>query len=142
MDIRQITPGFAVSPQILPSDVPRLKAEGFTTVICNRPDEEVSGDEASDAIRAACDAEGLSFHMVPVTHAGMTPDLIEQQRDAIDGAAGPVFAYCRSGTRSCHTWALVRAGEMPADEIIAAGAQGGYDLTPLRQAIGALAQRR
>ncbi|TRD17361.1 TIGR01244 family sulfur transferase [Palleronia caenipelagi] len=132
MDIRQIHDGYAVSPQITTDDIPALKDAGFTTVICNRPDSEVTPDLGSDAIRAACEAAGLGFAYVPVTHAGFTHDLIINHAAAMDASAGPVFAYCRSGTRSCHVWALGQAGALPTDEIIEAGARGGYDLSPLR----------
>lgn len=142
MDIRQITPAFAVSPQIRPGDVAALAEAGFTAVICNRPDDEVSGEETSASVRAACEAAGLSFHMIPVSHSGPTEELIGRQRQAIDSASGPVFAYCRSGTRSCHVWALGRAGEMSTDDIIAAGARGGYDLSPMRPTLDAVAAHR
>ncbi|SPJ23866.1 TIGR01244 family sulfur transferase [Palleronia abyssalis] len=142
MDIRQVTPTYAVSPQIQPGDIDALAEAGFTRVICNRPDEEVAGDESSATIREACAAAGLSFHMIPVTHAGVTQDLIDQHRTAIDTAEGPVFAYCRSGTRSCHIWALGRAGEIDVDTIVQSGADAGYDLSGLRPTLMALEQAR
>ncbi len=141
MDIRRITDRFAVSPQIRPEDVPALAEAGFVRVICNRPDAEVSGEETSASLAAACAEHGLDFRLIPVDHSGLTAELVDAQREAIDTATGPVFAYCRSGTRSCHVWALGRAGSMETDEIIAAGARGGYDLTPLRPVIEAMAAR-
>ena len=141
MDIRQITESFAVSPQISPGDVPALAEAGFVRVICNRPDSEVTGDEVSAAIFGACAAHGIEFRLLPVDHAGVTETLIASQGKAVETAAGPVLAYCRSGTRSCHVWALSRAGKMDADTIMTAGARGGYDLTPLRPTIEAMAAR-
>jgi uncharacterized protein (TIGR01244 family) len=38
MEIRAITPDYAVSPQIEPDDVPAIALEGYRVVICNRPD--------------------------------------------------------------------------------------------------------
>ncbi len=136
MDIRRITPRYAVSPQIRPEDVAELKEAGFVRVICNRPDSEVSGDERAEAIGRACADHGLDFVILPVDHSSLTPDLVAEQRAAIDEADGPVFAYCRSGTRCTHVWALGQAGRMPADDIVAAGAEAGYDLSPLRPALG------
>ncbi len=40
MELRQITEKIFVSPQVAPEDVATLKADGFTTLICNRPDTE------------------------------------------------------------------------------------------------------
>ena len=41
MDIRAITPDYAVSPQIEPGDLGAIKAAGYVTVIDNRPDGEI-----------------------------------------------------------------------------------------------------
>ena len=48
-------------------------------------------------------------------------------------ADGPLLAYCRSGTRSCHLWALAAAqGGADADELVAKAANAGYDLSGMR----------
>ena len=41
LDIRRLTPTYAVAPQIDPSDLPALKAAGYVMVIDNRPDGEL-----------------------------------------------------------------------------------------------------
>ena len=140
MDIRHLTPTFAVSPQIAPEDAAELKEAGFTTVICNRPDHEVTPDIAAAAMQAAVEAAGMRFVLNPVDGAAMTLDNVEAQGAAAEGD-GPVFAYCRSGTRSSIVWALSQAGKMETDAILAACAAGGYDLGHLRGQIDALASR-
>lgn len=133
MDIRQITPRYAVSPQISPEDLPAIKAAGFTRVICNRPDAENPPELQAAAIGAAAQAAGLDFVVLPLTHQTMTPENIALQTDAIDTAEGPVLAYCASGTRCSVIWSLGRAAEgMAADEILATTAKAGYDLSGLR----------
>ena len=63
-------------------------------------------------------------------------------RAALDGAGGPVLAYCRSGTRSTLLWALAEAsaGGDP-DAIILAAHRAGYDASALRLALDALSAR-
>ncbi|MEL6644138.1 MAG: TIGR01244 family sulfur transferase [Pseudomonadota bacterium] len=139
MDIRHLTSDFAVSPQIAPDDVQTLKDAGFTTIICNRPDHEVTPDISSEAIRTAAEAAGLRFVLNPVDGAAMTLDNVEAQGAA--AGDGPVFAYCRSGTRSSIVWAMSQAGKMDTDDILGACAAGGYDLGHLRGQIDALASR-
>lgn len=134
MDIRPLTPAFAASPQIDPADAGAIKAAGFVTVICNRPDAEVPPSHQADAMRQAIEAEGLNFVVNPVTHQGLNQEMVEIQRQA--AAAGKTLAYCASGTRSTIVWALGQAGTMDADEIIAAGANAGYDLAGLRDRLG------
>lgn len=139
MQIRHITPRYAVAAQIDPEDLGQIAAAGFTTIICNRPDEEVAPSHRADAIEIAAQNAGLAFHRLPLTHQTMTPDRIGAQRAVIEGADGPVLAYCASGTRSSVAWSLGQAGLLPVDEILQATAKAGYDLSGLRPQLDALA---
>ena len=135
MKYAQLTPSYAVAPQIDPADADAIRDAGFTDVICNRPDEEVSADLAADAVATALSAAGVRFHVNPVRSGGLTEAEIVRQAAIIAEAEGQVLAYCRSGTRSSIVWALGASGMSP-DEIIAAAAQGGYDLSPYRAQLG------
>jgi uncharacterized protein (TIGR01244 family) len=139
MDIRYLSPDYAVSPQIEPRDVARLKEAGFTTVICNRPDEEIPEALHAEALRAAVEGAGMTFVVNPIAKGGMSEENIAAQTAAMAGAAGPVFAYCASGNRSSIVWALTQAGRQSADALIGAAAQHGYQLEPLRPMIEARA---
>jgi len=139
MDIRQITPAYAVSPQIDPTDLPAIAAAGFACVICNRPDEEVQTSQQAYALEIATQAAGLQFVCIPVTHQGLNMDIIAQQKAAIDASAGPTLAYCASGTRSTIVWALSQAGSMATDDILLATQSAGYELGGLRGQLDAVA---
>ena len=132
MDIRTLTPAFAVSPQIDPTDLPAIAQAGFTCVICNRPDEELPGSHQAYAMQIAAEAAGLQFIRIPVTHQGLTQDLVQQQADAMATVTGPILAYCASGTRSSIVWSMIQAGKMPTDDILAATQSAGYELGGLR----------
>lgn len=139
MDIRALTPAYAVSPQIEPADIPALKAAGYTTVIDNRPDAEIPGEVQTDAVRAAAEAAGLTFVANPVIGGALTQANVDAQRAAIEAATGPVFAYCASGNRSSVVWALASAGTMPVDDLIGIPARFGYQLEHLRPTLEQLA---
>lgn len=143
MDIRQIDAQFAVSPQIDPADVTEAARAGFVAIVNNRPDGEDEGQPDGAAIRLICDTLGLGYAAIPVTHAGFSLPQIASLLDTIAAADGPVLAYCRSGTRSCHLWALAAAkrGDDP-DAIAAKAAAAGYDVSPLRPLIDQLAAAR
>ena len=140
MDIRQITPDYSVSPQVEAADMAALAAAGFTDIICNRPDAEVPPDQSAAVIAAAAREAGMSFHDNPVSHSGLQPGQIERQRDVAAAAAGPVFAYCRTGTRSTIIWALGQVGQRPAGDIVAMAAEAGYDIAGLRPQLEAMAE--
>ena len=56
MDLRQLTPDLAVTPQIQPEDLPALAEAGFRVLINNRPDSEVGPGDDDAALRAAAEA--------------------------------------------------------------------------------------
>lgn len=136
MDIRQLTPTYAVSPQIAQADLPQLKALGFTDIIDNRPDGEIPPALHTDAMRAAALAAGLNFHAIPVIGGAITEQNVQDQGDVIANAKGPVFAYCASGNRSSIVWALAHRGQVPADDLISTAAKAGYNLEHLRAILG------
>ena len=140
MDLRQLTPDLAVSPQILPEDLPALAEAGFRVLINNRPDAEVGPAENDAAMRAAAAAAGMEYHLNPFTPGQITPEMIAAQTAAL-ASPGPKVAYCRSGNRSTVLWALSRAGLEPADGLIQTAAQAGYDISGMRPLIESLASR-
>ena len=136
MELKRINQHVTVSPQISPEDVPAIKAAGFVAIINNRPDGEAPGQPSSDAIQQAAQAAGLVYHFIPLGREGVSPDMVERTKNALEGSAGPVFCYCRSGTRSTTLWALSEAGKKPASEIIAEAAGAGYDMSHLAGHLG------
>lgn len=129
--MKRINDNISVSGQIQPEDVASLKAAGFTTVINNRPEGESPDQPAGAEIEAAAKAAGLDYYAIPLGREGVTPDMVEKTKAVLEGSNGPVFAFCRSGTRSTTLWALSQAGEMDADEIISEAAAAGYDMSHL-----------
>ncbi|WP_370401169.1 TIGR01244 family sulfur transferase [Sulfitobacter sp. JB4-11] len=129
MDIRQLTSRYYVAPQIACEDMDDLRAAGITLILCNRPDMEVPPSHQAEAIRAAAEAAGLKFAEQPLTHQSLVPDVIATNRKLGADTDEVVLAYCASGTRSCIAWALGEAGDRPADEIMQAARDAGYDLT-------------
>jgi uncharacterized protein (TIGR01244 family) len=132
MDIRPLTPDYAVSPQIDPEDMAAIAEAGFRTVIDNRPDAEIPPSHHAEVMRRAAEAAGLRFVLNPVIGGGLTAQNVALQAQAMAEAEGPVFAYCASGNRCSIVWALTQAGDRPADELIATARRHGYDLEWLR----------
>lgn len=139
MDVKRINDHVSVSPQISPDDLPALKAAGFTTIVNNRPDGEAPDQASSATMQAAAEALGLAYHYIPLGREGVSSQLVEDEAAALEGSAGPVFCYCRSGTRSTTLWALSQAGKMPAQDIVNAAAHAGYDVSHL---LGHLSQKQ
>lgn len=101
MEYRPITDDFSVSGQISADQISTIKAAGFKSIICNRPDHEQAGQPTADEIREAAEEAGLTFRHIPVISGQpATPEDVAAMAAALDEMEGPVFAYCRSGARS------------------------------------------
>lgn len=131
MDVKRINDSVSVSGQISLDDVAAVKAAGFVAIVNNRPDGEAPDQPDHTVMQAAAEAAGLTYHFIPMGREGVSPEMVEQTRSALDDAGGPVFCYCRTGTRSTTLWALSQAGRQPANEIVKAAANAGYDMSHL-----------
>ncbi len=131
MEIKRINDKVSVSGQISPDDLAEIKAAGFTAVVNNRPDGESPDQPSGEEIEAAAKAAGLDYYYIPLGREGVSPQMVADTRKVLEGSTGPVFCYCRSGTRSTTLWALSQAGRMGADDIIGAARNAGYEMSHL-----------
>lgn len=137
---RPINEKISVSPQITLADVEAAKAEGVTLIINNRPDGEEPGAPQSADIEAAAKAAGMDYVGIPITHSGFSAPQVDAMNAALDGAKGKTLAYCKSGTRSTLLWSLAQAKKgLSPDEIARLAGNAGYDITPVRAMVEALA---
>lgn len=140
---RRLSSTMLASPQITVADVAAAKDQGVTLIVNNRPEGESEDQTPGAEIEAAARAAGIDYLAIPIGHAGFSHPQVTKLAEALDGADGPVLGYCRSGTRSTLLWALARAsmGDDP-EALSAAAADAGYDVTPVRPAMDALAAAR
>ena len=90
-------------------------------------------------MQAAAEAAGLAYHYIPLGRDGVSPDMVEETRAALEGSDGPVFCFCRSGTRSTTLWALSPGGQdAGARRSSRQAAHAGYDMSHL---LGHLSQK-
>ena len=136
MEIKQINPTISVAGQIAAGDIMALKAQGFATIVNNRPDGESRDQPLSAEIKLAAMSAGLAYHHIPLGRDGVSAELVAKTKSVLSTSAGPVFAFCRSGTRSTTLWALSQAGERPADAIITEAGHAGYDVSHLGAMLG------
>lgn len=131
-----LTDDFAVSGQIDFDILGELKNQGFTDLVCNRPDEELASELGSTEMKKYAEANGLCFHYRPLRHDTLLDaDNSRALKEILESAEGKVFAYCASGTRSTINWAFSQAGVLQAGEIIERAAAAGYDIGQFRPAL-------
>ena len=84
MEYRQISDNYSVSGQILPDDIAAVKAAGFKSIICNRPDNEQPGQPSADSVKEAAEAAGLEFRYIPVISGQITEENVADQAAALE----------------------------------------------------------
>ena len=131
MKLNKIIEDYVVSDQIIEEDIVKLKEAGFKTIFCNRPDNEEKNQVTVNSIRDRVIENGLNFIHQPVVGGQITQNDIDQFSDYYDNAEKPIFAYCRTGTRSSMLWALSESGKRPVDEILQLTFAAGYNLNNL-----------
>ena len=127
-----LSQGLSVTGRLDRADIEALAKEGVRTIINNRPDGEDPGQlPAADARRLA-ESLGLVYHHIPITAATLGKKDVDTFAATLKGAAAPVVAHCRSGTRSALLWALARLRE-GADPfaLVAEAARHGIDIATL-----------
>ena len=104
--VQYLSDQFAVAAQLGAADVPGVAAQGFRTLVNNRPDGEAMGQPVHADIEAAARAAGLHYVFLPVIPGAITPDEARAMKQVLTTAPGPILAFCRSGTRSANLYSL------------------------------------
>ena len=128
LEFRKITDDITVSPQITADHLQEIADAGYRAVICNRPDGEGADQPTFDEIAAAAKAKGLEARYQPVTSGKVMDEDAEAFGQLLRELPGPVFAYCRTGTRSATLWSLSQAKTQAPATILAATKGAGYDM--------------
>lgn len=101
---------------------------GFKTVINNRPDREVPFQPRSKTLAARAKKAKITYLYLPVISGGITQKDVDDFAALLAKSQGPVFAFCRTGTRSANLWARANPDSLSSDDITNIGAQAGYVL--------------
>lgn len=135
MEVKILSPGLAVAPQIDPSNVAGIAAAGYKSIICNRPDGEAEGQTPFREIEKAAGAYNIATRYLPVVGGKISDGDVLQFSDAVRGMPGPQLAYCRTGNRSAALWALSEANVRSLPEILLTSKAAGFDLAPMSRRI-------
>ena len=99
-----MTESVAVSPQIFPNEIAEIRAAGFKSVICNRPDGEASDQPLYRELEELARASGLETRFQPVASGRLTDEdaakfghLVTDCRNQFLPFAAPARDLPRSG---------------------------------------------
>jgi uncharacterized protein (TIGR01244 family) len=132
MPVFQLTDTLSVSGQITAQDIAVLSDQGFTSVVCNRPDGEAADQSSMEDIEAACREAGLLFVRYPVNAMNFPGPDLEGLGELFDDPNQKVLAYCRTGTRCANLWVASRAPQ-DRDHAVGIAREIGFDLSMVAQ---------
>ena len=129
LEFFNVTPEFAIGPQISTEDFEPLRAAGFASVLNARPDDEIGTYLVSQDAERNARANGLAYAYCPSeNHAIFEPDIIDRFERALVQLPKPIFAHCKTGTRAAILWALVASRHRDIENVIAALRAAGQEL--------------
>lgn len=126
----QLGEGVFVSPQIQLSDIEKITQNAIKTVICHRPEHELSPSEPNFVtLQAELTKNGINMIYQPIQQILMAE--VEQLNKRLTDSEAPVLMYCRSGTRSALLWALSETviKQRNRTAVITAAETAGYALS-------------
>ena len=138
-ELMPLTAELSVTGRLDRGDIETLAKQGVRTIINNRPDGEDPGQLPAVDARRLAESLGLAYPHSPIPAATLTRADVDAFAATLKGAAAPVVAHCRSGTRSTLLWALARLRD-GADPfgLVAEAARHGIDIAALPAIAGRL----
>ncbi len=129
MEIKRLTDQLSVGEQIVANDISEIRDKGFRSIVCNRPDGEGGDQPTFQELARTAEHLGLEMRYLPIVGGRVGDSDAVEFGAVMEQLPKPVFAYCRTGTRSTTLWSLSEAGKRPLPEIVGAAKAAGYDMT-------------
>ena len=81
--MKKLSDNYYVSSQISEEDLDGLKNEGFSLVVCNRPNGEEENQTDSELIQKRCESIGLTFINLPMIPGDLQSELILETKKTV-----------------------------------------------------------
>lgn len=105
-EYKHLSPNLAVRPQLRPSEIGELAAQGYKGIINARPDDEEPGQPKSAELEAEAKRHGLSYTHVPVVPRQATAEDAARFAEAVRQCDGKVVGFCKTGARATALWEM------------------------------------
>ncbi|GAC19330.1 beta-lactamase hydrolase domain-containing protein [Paraglaciecola arctica] len=107
--MKKVSHNFSISGPIDDASLEALKTQGVTKIVNVRPDNEEPGQESAEQMAIKVRAHGIEYVHIPVkANCYSEQDIAEFFKQLATGD-DKVHAFCRTGNRAIHLWALANS---------------------------------
>jgi uncharacterized protein (TIGR01244 family) len=104
MQIRHLSRDVSISAQLTKEDIRTINAQGFRSIVCNRPDGESVEQPSFAEVAELALSHGMETHYLPVQSGNVEEAEVASFRSLMAALPKPILAYCRTGNRSAALW--------------------------------------
>ncbi|WP_339721857.1 sulfur transferase domain-containing protein [uncultured Paraglaciecola sp.] len=107
--MKKVSHNFSISGPINDESIETLKAQGVTKIVNVRMDDEERGQESAEQMAIKVRAHGIEYVHIPVKANSYSEEDIAEFVKQLATGDDKVHAFCRTGNRAIHLWALANA---------------------------------
>ncbi|WP_293750014.1 sulfur transferase domain-containing protein [uncultured Paraglaciecola sp.] len=107
--MKKVSNNFSISGPITDETIEALKAQGVTRIVNVRPDNEEAGQESAEQMAIKIRAHGIEYVHIPVKANCYSEEDIAEFIKQLATGDDKVHAFCRTGNRAIHLWALANS---------------------------------
>jgi uncharacterized protein (TIGR01244 family) len=106
--MKKLSNNFSISGPINNDIIKALKAQGVSKIVNVRPDNEELGQANSEQLAITVRSHGIKYFHIPVKANHYSEHDITEFSKLIINIDDKVHAFCRTGNRAAHLWALAK----------------------------------
>jgi len=107
--MKRVSSNFSISGPIDDEALEALKAQGVTKIVNVRMDNEEPGQESAKQLAIKVRSHGIEYSHIPVKANRYSEQDIAEFFKQLSTGDDKVHAFCRTGNRAIHLWALANS---------------------------------
>lgn len=140
MESIAITSHFSLSGPLDYADLAVLKARGIDVIVNCRLENEDPNQISSQEYKKAIEAQNMRYASIPVRSLVYPKDDIARFKALVNAPQNNVHAFCRTGKRVSHLWALSQIPEKSIDRIMNECKEANVDISVIAEQLHDLAK--
>jgi uncharacterized protein (TIGR01244 family) len=142
MNYSRMNDKFSISGALSLTELVELKQQGVDIIINSRINGEDPQQIDSEDYLHAVEALGMQYVFIPVRSLEYPSEAIKRFGAAISNPALKVHAFCRTGKRVSHLWALSQANTRSLTDVLMDCANANIDISAVFKQLDEIAIKK